>query len=235
MRNRIWVIAAFLAGFSMFSAGPAGAAELEFDDATLFGGTVTGDEADITGTNIIFDQVTGIGTPSNDGVVLDISGGDLDFFVDGGSLVVANIVSYSGTGTFTLSGTVTDPNNGDAVVATGVLLSGTFDSATFILQNGGLGGTFTGDGSDEKNQDLLDFYGITATDFNFLNTDFSLTGCTTAAGGTPALTSDFTCSIANADLNNTGVPIAEPATLGLFGIGLLGLGFMLRRRKRLVA
>ena len=41
------------------------------------------------------------------------------------------------------------------------------------------------------------------------------------------------CAIST-DINNEG-EIPEPATLGLFGIGLLALGFMSRRRKRLVA
>ena len=37
------------------------------------------------------------------------------------------------------------------------------------------------------------------------------------------------------DMSLDLVAIAEPATLALFGIGLLGLGFLSRRRKRLVA
>ena len=75
-----------------------------------------------------------------------------------------------------------------------------------------------------KAQGLIDFYGLTGTNFRFANTE--ITGDNVVVGGTGS----FTTTVENADVNNTP-EISEPGTLALLGSGLLGLGVLMRRRK----
>ena len=82
-------------------------------------------------------------------------------------------------------------------------------------------------GRDNKNADLLAFYGLSGHNFRFLNTNISLGDATINA-----TSGEFTGGITNADLDNRARPISVPipSTLGLLGAGLIGLSVFARRR-----
>jgi hypothetical protein len=187
---------------------------LEFDDVDTFGGTLSYGGADgvdpLVGTDIIFDQVFGVNTtPSGP---LEIIGGKLNFETGPNLSEGALVYTFGAGGSFELTGTVIKPDL--SVVASGVLLTGSFSSTSVVLGLGGPNGLFIGVGVDTKNPDLLAYYGITSTAFKFANSEigFSLSGLE-ADGG-------FTASIIDADLTN--IP-DNGTTLALLGVSLLGI------------
>jgi hypothetical protein len=210
------------ATFFGFSATANAALILSFDgDNTAaqdgvfsYDGTPTGT---LIGTGIDFLSVQGTGTPAEDGTILVCEDCELDFQT--GSIVssVGGFYTFSGGGSFILSGTLFE---GGTQVAGGTLLSGSFIHQPSVVISG-TSGISLSFGIDEKNEDLLAFYGITQTDFTFAATNIALAGVTLNGNA-------FTANVTSASIDNTPVP--EPATLGLLGIGLLGLGAMLRRR-----
>jgi VPDSG-CTERM motif len=204
-------------------------AVLEFDDARIFGGTLSysGDPgASLVGTNIIFDTIIGTGTPANTGVLLTIVGGDLDFSTGGNTSESPGLYTFAGGGTFVLSGTALGPGN--VVVAAGTLLTGSFSGVSTVLGLGGGNGLFSGLGIDTKNVNLLAFYGIAAgTNFTFANTEIGVAPLGLEADG------GFVANVLNADLTNTEVtPRAVPeggSAIALLGFALLGLEALRRK------
>jgi len=206
---------------------------ISFDDpgATDQTGTVFYDFAtdQLTGTDIVFNQV------SFGGFNLDCVGCVLNFTTTaatsetiGGGSALAEFGTDGGT--FVLEGDVYDPNNGNVLVASGILLTGSFVAAgpltpSFEVSNlGGVtSGEFTGGGIDTKNEALLAYIGVDPGDFVFANTTQSLANCTIGELG-------IACNVTNADLDNVRIPVPEPAMLGLLGLGLLGMAVTTRRR-----
>jgi hypothetical protein len=221
MKRMLWVALAVLLVPVVVVAQPV----LKFDDPTAPGGTVSyaGAGGPILGTDIQFQSILGIGTPANPGVELTCVGCLLNFTTGAvtseGSPGLAPWVAGAG-GTISIVGAI--PALG--IPAGTTLLTGTFSGTPLEAIGAGLQfGLFAGAGSDVKNEDLAEFFGL-PPDFTFANTAI------TADITHNPLTAAFSGTVVNADLNNTStlVVVPYPFTLLLVGAGLLGMG--LRRR-----
>jgi hypothetical protein len=218
--------------FTVATSADAVPVTLEFDDVSIFGGTLTygGGGAPLVGSDIIFDQITGIGTPLNAGPAgaLSVVGADLDF-TTGASLggdPTGHL--WSGGGSFVLTAAdVLDPNSASIFGVAGphVLLTGSFTGTLFTPSVSFFAGnlSFSGLGTDQKNPALEDYFGVFGVDWAFANTEIS--------AGTAAtdVTLPFSASVTDADLVNTGDFIPEPATCFLAVVGLLACTSLRRR------
>jgi hypothetical protein len=190
---------------------------LSFDDDIVHGGTISydGSGGPLIGSDILFDRVTGVGTPLNNGDQLTIINGKLNF-TSGANVTEGPVWTFSGGGSFTLTGTVMD---GATTVAMGTLLSGSFST---VSVSGALGTLIlVGVGIDTKHPGLLDHFGIEAEEFTFANTEIAMSSVTVGTNGS------FSGSVTNADLDNS--PIVPEATSllvwgCLMGITALSLG-----------
>jgi len=218
--------------FTAANSANAAPVTLEFDDVSVFGGTIAygGGAAPLVGTDILFDQIMGIGTPLNAGPAgaLSIVGADLDFSTGANLGGDATGQVWGGGGSFVLTAAdVLDPNSVSIFGGAGphVLLSGSFTGTLFTpsvsLFAGNL--SFTGLGTDQKNPALEDYFGVFGVDWAFANTEIS--------AGTAATDASlpFSASVTDADLVNTGDFIPEPATCFLALVGLLACTSVRRR------
>ena len=149
------------------------------------------------------------GNCSGSGIVFTILKADTnnDGVVDTTTSDVNATLSFdTSANTLTLHGTI--PSLG--INAAVDLVSGSFTAFNSVT-----GFDFFGTGPDRKNEDLLTALGI-PVDTQWVYMTFELK----SINGT----------VNSADLQNTSVP--EPATLGIFGLGLLGMAWMVRRRNR---
>lgn len=80
-------------------------------------------------------------------------------------------------------------------------------------------------GTDTKNQTLLDFFGITESNFTFANANIQLGG--TAPGGL----NPFNTNVLNSSIANTASPVPLPAAVWMMGAGLITLVGVGRRSK----
>lgn len=178
--------------------------------------------------------VQGIGTPANNGTLLTIENGLLNF-TTGGATDADNsdgTLAFGPGGTFTPTGTV---KNGNTVISTGdIIYNGTFTGESTVT-GFGIGGLFAGVGTDLKNASLLEFFDLADLPFTFANTDISFTQNCVGFGSTEnnpvtyVPGGGFDCRVSNADITNTAVPI--PAAAWLFGSAMIGLAGVARKRK----
>jgi hypothetical protein len=220
-----------LASFAVaaLAAVPAESALIDFDQLAD-GGTLSGDfgaGGTVTGTDVIFQQVKGDGTPFNDGTIVNCEVGCFLNFTTGDSLgEVApgtGIYTFKPGGTFVLTGEIAALGIGDGNPATAdgqVILSGTFSTTT--LQVIGSHIQFLATGQDEKNQNLVDFFYGLGSDTSFTYSNSELSAVIGSISGTT-----FSANVNEADLTNTKVP--EPGSSLLL---LLGLGSLAAYRRR---
>lgn len=168
----------------------------------------TGGVTPLYGTGIDVDNVTGIGTPLNNGVTIPLTGYFLNFTT--GNLVSSNSNNwyFSPGGSITISdGTTT-------------LLTGTFTNVQ-VVAVGSIYKVSIAEFFDTKDPNLLAYFGLPDITYsgNF-NISFYASGLPPGA---------FTSSIVlSGDVTNT--PIPAPATMLLLGSGLLGLVGLARKK-----
>lgn len=188
------------------------------------GGTLTYDGAGgpAIGTGIVFVDLAGVGTPANDGVVLDCVTCVLSFTTGANLVEGPPLYTWAGGGTISLIGDVPALGLDDAVLFTGTF---TGTANTPGLAAGADSGFFLGIGLDTKDPTLAAFYGLSPENWTFANTEIALLTLTVNPD-----TGAFSAIPNQADLVNTQVP--EPATLWLLASGGIGLAAIGRRARR---
>ena len=188
--------------------------------------TYDGADGPLVGTDIVYVDIAGEGTPLNDGVVLPCVGCVLNFETGDNLQEGPTLWTWEGGGSFVVTGTVP----GAGILVESVLMTGTFvatDNTPGLASVGddNTSAIFIAAGVDTKHENLVAFYGIGQNAFVFANTEIAL--------GTLEVdlqTGGFTAVPNQADIINTAVP--EPATLLLLGTGLVGAAAFTRRMRR---
>lgn len=210
-----------------------------------YGGTA----GPVIGTDIEFDQITGVGTPVNAGEALVCLGCVLNFQSGGFTSQFANVMSFGATDPtdpsddFILTGTIPAQDiDGDLVddigPITGEILRGDILSLTVIDQTVSL--NISAGGNDLKNEELVEFYFGAGFPLNFA---FSQTEISANPGGFTGVPdadgffyegfgeeAAFNLPVTEADLTNTPGSIPEPGSALLLLMGLGSLAAYRRRR-----
>lgn len=213
-------------GLLALGVGSAQAIELDFDMAAPTSGTISyaGGAASLVGAGIQVDTVTGLDTPSNQGVVLTVYGGLLNFTSGGqaGSTASQWKFGAGGVDSITITGAL-DLVGGDGIPDTGniTLMHGQITSAS-VTYTGGTFHVAIVTYNDEKAYDLVHYFGYDGTTnwFGGLNLSFNAAAVAPPSGFAST-------SVLSGDVVNTPLP---PTAL-LLGAGLLGLAVLGRRRK----
>ena len=171
MRKKFGFLLVFLCTFLLIS-GTSWALSIGFDDVNTQGGTVSYDGmgGPMVGTDIIFDQIKGDGTPLDDGNPHAIIGGLLNFTTGANISEGPTQWLFAGGGSFTLIGGIPDLG----IAAGSVLLSGSFTGPNVVA--GGAAFLTVGTiGIDAKHPRIEEWFGVTPpAGWTFAHTDISL-------------------------------------------------------------
>lgn len=204
---------------SVFASTASAVPVLSFDDdGSSQDGTLSydGNGGALIGSGIDFVSLLATDTPSNNGTILSCIGCELNF-TTGNNISEGPLAwTFAGGGSLTITGTLTD---GGGFSTSGTLVSGSFSQVGVLGINNTI--VMTGLGVDTKDTDLLDFFGLSDSVFEFASTNISLANAVIGPNG------GFFGTVTNADFDNT---VPEPAISALVGLGLLGVGLARRRR-----
>jgi autotransporter-associated beta strand protein len=219
---RKWKLAGLL-GLVLSAWSPSAQAEVITFDQAVDSGTLAynGTGGSLIGAAIGIDLIVG-----SDGLVgtLDCVDCELNFATGANTGTEGPpLWNFNGGGTFTITG---DAYDGATLVASGTLLAGTFTGNPSVTGGPGLL-IAIGFGVDEKNADLLAFYGLSgSTEFTFASTNISASAISVDADG------GFTANVNEADVANISrVPDAGSA-MAFLGLGLLGVETLRRKMIR---
>lgn len=205
------------------------------------GGLIGGAHNPLVGSTINVDYVVGFDTPQHNLVKLNLIGGQLNFQTGNFFSSNASTWFFNGGGFFTLTAQCIDVDrDGDTSCDSndmvpdlnsvpGLVLSGLWDSAQLQETNPARktdkleGGLI----QDRVWQQLLGYYGLQNPPIGNLNGDFNLTMLGT---GNPNKTFKST-RLLSGDFADTNIPPSpEPASLLLFGTGMIGVAGFVRRK-----
>jgi len=218
------LLVALIAATMVLSAGAAQAAytidyTIGNEQNTLVSYDPNGDKA-LHGSNLSVTGVTGQGTPSNNGVTLPITSGNLTFQTGALTSYSNNTWIFGTPGSFTLTGAIqSNPST--------TLVSGHFTSASITaidLQAGSFKFNIFGAGlEDFDNRSVYNYFGV--PDSYTCTNALALTFTANIAGN-----GGFTSStITSGTLVDSPTPTPIPAAAWLLGSGLMGLVGIRRR------
>jgi len=173
----------------------------------------------LVATNVQIQDVTGVGTPANNGYTALLSNAVLNFTTGNFSGNNSTSWFFGPGGSISLVGGMPDAGIPDGTT----LFSGSFSAAATVTVVGTEVNIVIALFGDTKDPNLVSFYGLPNSAYlGSLQITFELY----AQAAPPQGFSSWT--ILNGAITNTPVP--EPGTMALFGTGLIGLAMAIRRR-----